>query len=125
MPTEAFENLLSPYAKLMRANMDLWTQFSTSPAVMSQTLGAAQKMADQGAATASNLFASSAFSDFVMGLFKNWLEFWSELSQTSMSFMDQSSQTFMKQAPAMATEAMRGVTELAQGKAPRSRPAAA
>lgn len=125
MPTEAFENLLSPYTKLARANMDLWTQFSTSPEVMSQTLGTAQKMADQGAATASNLFMSNAFSDFVMGLLKNWLEFWSELSQTSMSFMDQTSKTMLKQAPAMATEAVRSVTELAQGKTPRSRPAAA
>jgi hypothetical protein len=125
MPTEAFETLLSPYTKLARANMDLLAKFSTSPEVMSQTLGTAQKMADQGTATASNLLLSNAFSDFVMGLLQNWMEFWSELSQTTMSFMDQSSETFLKKAPAMAGEAARAVSEMAQGKTPRSRPTAA
>jgi hypothetical protein len=125
MPTEAIENLLNPYTKLVRANMDLFAKFSTSPEVMSQTLGTAQKMADQGAGAASNLLMSNAFNDFFMGLLKNWMEFWSELGQSAMSFMDQSQETFLKAAPNIAGDAARVMTEMTHGKTPRTRSAAA
>lgn len=125
MPTDAFETLLSPYTKLARANMDLVAKFSTSPEVMSQTLGSAQKLSSGSADAANGLLASNAFSDFLLGLLKNWMEFWTDLGQSALAFMDQSQEVFLKKAPAMAGDAARAVSEMAQGKAPRVRPAAA
>lgn len=125
MPTDAFETLLSPYTKLARANMDLMAKFSTSPEVMSQTLGAAQKFSTGSADAATGLLATNAFSEFLMGLIKNWMEFWTDLGQSALAFADQSQEAFLKKAPAMAGDAARAMTEMAQGKPPRVRPAAA
>jgi hypothetical protein len=125
MPTEAFETLLAPYTKLMRANMDLVSKFATSPEVMSQTLAATQKLADPGRDPAANLFTSNAFSDFLLGFVKNWMEFLTDLGQSTLSLMDQGQEAFLKRAPAMAGDAARAVTEMAQVKPSRTRPAAA
>lgn len=125
MPTDAFETLLSPYTKLVRANMDLMAKFSTSPEVMSQTRGTAQKLADQGHDLTMNLFASNAFSEFLLGLVTNWMEFLTDLGQSALTFMDQSHELMLKQGPAMAGDAARAMTDVAAGKTPRVRPAAA
>ena len=125
MPTEAFETLLSPYAKLMRANMELIAKFSTSPEVLSRTLGTAPKLADSGRDAAMNLFASNAFNDFLLGLVKNWMEFLTDLGQSALSLMDQGQEAFLKRGPAMTSDAARAMTEVAHGKPPRVKPAAA
>jgi hypothetical protein len=125
MPTDAFETLLNPYTKLVRANMELMAKFSTSPEVMSQTLGTAQKFADQGRDSATNLFTSNAFSDFLMGLVTNWLEFLTDLGQSALTFMDQSHELMLKKGPAAAGDAARAMADVATGKTPRVRPAAA
>lgn len=125
MPTDAFESLLSPYTKLMRANMDLMAKFSTSPEVMSQTLGTAQKLADQSRDSATNLLASNAFGEFLMGLVKNWMEFLTDLGQSAMSFADQSQEMILKKSQTLAGDAARAMTEAATGKPSRTRSTAA
>ena len=123
MPTDAFETLLAPYSKLARANMDLFARFSSSPEILNQTLGTAQKLATDGRDPAAGLLGANAYLDFLLGLVKNWLDFWTDLGQSTLGLVDQG-QDFLKKAPGFAGDAARAVAE-AQPKPPRTRPAAA
>lgn len=124
MPTEAFETLLSPYSKLMRANMELIAKFSTAPEVMARTLGTSPKLSGSGLDAALGAFPVNAFNEFLMGLAKNWMEFLTDLGQSALSLVDQGQDAFLKRGPAMASDAARAMTEAAQGKTPRVKPAA-
>ncbi|NML18263.1 hypothetical protein [Azohydromonas caseinilytica] len=123
MPTDAFETLLAPYSKLARANMELFARFSSSPEILNQTLGTAQKLATEGRDPNAGLPGANAYMDFVMGLVKNWLDFWTDLGQSALGLMDQGQDLF-KKAPGFAADAARAVTDI-QPKPPRTRPAAA
>jgi len=78
-----------PYIKLVQANMDLFTQFSTSPEVSEQASTNASQLFQQASQSAMKLMQSSAFTRLVQGMLKNYTEFLTEVSQGAMQAMSQ------------------------------------
>lgn len=62
--TQALQSAMQPLLKLTQANMDLLTQFTTSPEVLAQ---------------------SNAFAQLTQGILKNYTDFVTELSQSGMA----------------------------------------
>jgi len=83
--TQALQSAMQPLLKLTQANMELLTQFTTSPEVMAQSMATAQNMMQQGQKSASGLAQSNAFAQLTQGILKNYTEFVTELSQSGMA----------------------------------------
>ena len=79
------QSALQPLMKLTQANMELLTQFSTSPELLSQSMANAQQQLQQGQKTAFNLAQSGAFAQLTQGVLKNYTDFVTELSQGGMA----------------------------------------
>jgi hypothetical protein len=87
--TQALQSAMQPLLKLTQANMELLTQFSTSPEVLAQSMAAAQNMLQPGQKSASGLAQSNAFAQLTQGILKNYTEFVTELSQSGMAALAQ------------------------------------
>ena len=86
-----------PFFKLVRANMDLLARFSTSPEALSQTLTDVQRLSRQGQDSVTNLVQSREFAGLMQGMLKNYTEFLTELSQSSMALMSQGQASMTRQ----------------------------
>ncbi len=82
---QALQAAMQPLLKLTQANMELLTQFSTSPEVIAQSMASAQNMLQQGQKSATGLAQSNAFAQLTQGIMKNYTEFVTELSQSGMA----------------------------------------
>jgi hypothetical protein len=78
-----------PFMKLVQANMELLTKFSMSPEVFSQSLANAQSVF-QGQGPAATVLRANAYVQLLQGLFKNYTECLTELSESGMSILKQS-----------------------------------
>lgn len=79
------QSALQPLLKLTQANMDLLTQFSTSPELLSQSMANVQQQMQEGQKNAINLAQSGAFAQLTQGVLKNYTDFVTELSQGGMA----------------------------------------
>ena len=115
------ENLMQiqtqPFIKLAQANMDLFTRFSTSPEVTGQAMDGAANLFQQATDTATKLLQSGAFSQMMQGLYKNYTEFWADLSRSGMDMMNSGQAALMQQAQ----EVTQGVAEVTDARGHRSR----
>ncbi len=87
-----------PFVKLIQANMDLLTRFTTSPEVTAQASANASSLFQQTSETASRLMQSGAFVQLMQGMFKNYSEFMMELGQSSLALMTQGQAVLARQA---------------------------
>ena len=106
-----------PLLKLVQANMDLLTQFSTSPEVTSQATANASQLLQPGAASAMNLVQSGAFVHLMQGMLKNYTEFLMEVGQSTMAMMSQGQAALLRQTQ----EATDGVIEATETRGRRAR----
>jgi hypothetical protein len=106
-----------PFVKLAQANMDLLTQFTTSPEVASQTTANASQLFQQATESAMKLMQSGAFAHLMQGMLKNYTEFLTDLSQGWMVTMRQGQDALAQQVQQVAE----GVTDVAEVRARRSR----
>lgn len=83
--TQALQSAMQPLLKLTQANMDLLTQFTTSPEVLAQSMTSAQTLLQQGQKSAASLAQSNAFAQLTQGILKNYTDFVTELSQSGMA----------------------------------------
>ncbi|MBC7993542.1 MAG: hypothetical protein H7Z15_09910 [Rhizobacter sp.] len=95
---QAMQSAMQPLLKLTQANMELLTQFSTSPEVMAQSMATAQNMLQQGQKSASGLAQSNAFAQLTQGILKNYTEFVTELSQSGMAALAQGQAEMVRRA---------------------------
>lgn len=109
-----------PFVKLAQANMDLLTQFSTSPEVTSQATANASQFFQQASESATKLMQSGAFAQLMQGMARNYLEFLGELSQSGMTVMSQAQAALARHAQ----EATANVIDAADVRGRRARQAA-
>ena len=88
---------IQPFVRLVQANMDLLTRFSTSPQVKSQATANASQLFQEASESAMKLMQSGAFADLIQGMLKNYTEFLTELSQSSMALMSQGQASMTRQ----------------------------
>ena len=109
-----------PFVKLAQANMDLFTRFSTSPEVTSQTTTNVGQLFQQATESAMKLMQSGAFAHMMQGMLKNYSEFLTELSQSGMALMSQGQAAMTRQVQ----EATDGVIDATEARGRRVRQAA-
>jgi len=109
-----------PFVKLAQANVELLTQFSTSSEVTSQAIANANQLFQQASESAMKLMQSGAFAHLMQGMFKNYTEFLTELSQSGMAMMSQGQAALTRQVQ----EATNEVIDATDVRARRSRQAA-
>jgi len=106
-----------PFVKLVQANMDLLTRFSTSPEVTSQATTSATQLFQQASESAMKLMQSGAFAHMLQGMLKNYTEFLGELSQSGMAMMTQGQAAMTRQMQ----EATDGVIDVSDARGRRAR----
>lgn len=106
-----------PFVKLAQANMDLLTQFTTSPEVTTQSTANASQFFQQASESAMKLMQSGAFAHLMQGMLKNYTEFLTEVSQGWMVTMRQGHDAFAQQAQEVAE----GVIDVAEVRGRRAR----
>jgi hypothetical protein len=92
------QSALQPLLKLTQANMDLLTQFSTSPELLSQSMANVQQQMQQGQQSAINLVQSGAFAQLTQGVLKNYTDFVTELSQGGMAALAEGQAEMVRRA---------------------------
>jgi len=120
MPDNVMPVQAQPFVKLAQANMDLLTEFTTSPEVTSQATANASQLYQQATESAMKLMQSGAFAHLMQGMLKNYTEFLTELSQSWMVTLRQGQDALAEQVQQVAE----GVTDVAEVRARRSRRAA-
>ncbi|WP_088286378.1 hypothetical protein [Ideonella sp. A 288] len=86
-----------PFVKLAQANMALLSRFATSPEVTSQASANAGQLFQQATESTMKLVQSGAFTHMMQGMLKNYTEFLTELSQSSMALMSQGQAAMTRQ----------------------------
>lgn len=109
-----------PFIKLVQANIELLTRFSTSPEVGAQAGANASQMFQQASESASRLMQSGAFAQLMQGMLKNYTEFLSELGQSGMAMMSQAQGAMTRQVQ----EASDVVIDASDARGRRARQAA-
>ena len=109
-----------PFIKLVQANMDLLTRFSTSREVTGQAMDGAASLFQQATEMTTKLLQSGAFAQMMQGLFNNYTEFLMDLSRSGMDMMSSGQAALLQQAQ----EVTQGVAEASDARGHRSRRAA-
>ena len=109
-----------PFVKLAQANMDLLTRFSTSPDVTAQASANASQLFQQASESAMKLMQSGAFAQVMQGMLKNYTEFLTELSQSSIALLSQGQAAMTRQVQEVAD----GVVDASDARGRRARQAA-
>ena len=109
-----------PFMKLAQANIELLTQFSTSPEVASLATTNAGQLFQQATESSMKLMQSGAFAQMMQGMLKNYTEFMTELGQSWMVTMREGHDAFARQAQ----EATEGVIDAVEVRGRRVRQAA-
>jgi hypothetical protein len=120
MRVSIMQTQAAPFVKLMQANMELLTQFSTSPEVMSQATANANQLFQQASGSTMNLMQSGAFAQVMQGMMKNYTEFLTELGQGTVAMMSQANAALLQHSQ----EATNGLTEATDIRGRRGRQAA-
>jgi uncharacterized membrane-anchored protein YhcB (DUF1043 family) len=111
---------VQPFFKLAQSNMELLTRFSTSPEVTAQATADASNLLQQATESATSLMRSGAFANLMQGMWKNYTDFLTEFSRSSMTLMTQGQEALMRQAQDVTA----GVVDATEARARRSRQAA-
>ena len=120
MQVSIMQTQAAPFVKLMQANIDLLTQFSTSPEVMSQATANANQLFQQASGSTMRLMQSGAFAQVMQGMMKNYTEFLTELGQSTTAMMSQANAALLQQSQ----DATNGITEATDIRGRRGRQAA-
>jgi len=107
----------APFVKLIQANIDLLTQFSTSPDVTSQAMADANQLFQQASGSTMKLMQSGASAQVMQGMMKNYTEFLTELGQSTMAMMSQANAALLQQSQ----EATNDVTDATENRGRRGR----
>lgn len=80
-----------PFIKLAQSNMRLWTEFSTSPEVLSQFTAAATQALKQASELGLQWARSGAFVTLTQGLARNYTQFLFDCGESAQALMSQHS----------------------------------
>jgi hypothetical protein len=118
----AVQATMQPFIKLVQANMTLLSKFSMLPssATPVHAEGPIQMM-QQGQEAATKALQSTAMLQLMQGLAKNYTEFMTEFSQTSLTALSLGQEAMVKQSREMSGK----VAEATQAQARHVRAAAA
>jgi len=105
---------MQPFIKLAQGNMQLLTEFSTSPEVAGKFQENAQTLFKQGQESATQLFQSNAFLRMMQGMMKNYSEFMLEFSQSGMAALAQGQQQMLSQVQEVTETAVDATTRAAR-----------
>lgn len=111
MQDNAMQTSTQPFFKLVQANMDLLSKFSTAPEVTAQASASATNLFQQASESATNLMQSGAFAHMLQGLLKNYTDFLAELSQSGMAMLSQGQHALVQQTQAV-TESVADATDV-------------
>ena len=93
MQDSVIQPLTQPFLKLIRANMDLLSRFST----LSESLTDAQRLVQQGQGSMTNLFQSKEFVHLMQGMLRNYTEFMTETGQNALAMLTWGQQAATRQ----------------------------
>ncbi len=99
------------FVKLAQSNMDLFSHFSTSTEGSAQASANANRMYQQATESAMRLMQSGAFAHVIQGMLKNYTEFLTELSHSSLALFSQG-QVAMAQQMQNASHEIEEATEI-------------
>lgn len=120
MNTTTTDTIIQPLVKLTQSNTELLSRYATSPEVSKQAVQVADSLMRQMQDAALKLSNSSAFSTLTQGLMNNYLQFWTDLSQSLAASFSQGQSSLMRQAEAVTSE----VIDATQANVRRARHAA-
>jgi len=109
-----------PFLKLAQSNMELLTRYSTSPEVTAQATADASNLFQQATESATSLMRTGAYANLMQGMWKNYTDFLTEFSRSSMTLMTQGQEALMRQTQDVTA----GVVDATEARARRSRQAA-
>jgi hypothetical protein len=98
MQDNSMQAAMQPFLKLAQSNMELLMKFSMSPEAMRQSLANAQNLFKQGETSSTTLYGSSAFTELMQGMLKNYTEFMMESAQIAMAVLVQGQAAMARQA---------------------------
>ena len=120
MNTAATDTMMQPFVKLTQSNTELLSRYATSPEVSTQAVQVAEGLMRQMQEAALKLSNSNAFGNLTQGLLNNYMQFWTDLSQSLAASFSQGQSSLMRQAGAVTGEAI----DATQASARRARQAA-
>ena len=106
MNTAATDTMMQPFVKLTQSNTELLSRYATAPEVTTQTVQVAEGLMRQMQDAALKLSNSKAFGNLTQGLMNNYMQFWTELSQSMAVGFNQGQSSLMRQAEAMTSDAI-------------------
>ena len=98
MQDNPMQAAMQPFVKLAQANMELLMRFSMSPEAMTQSMNNVQNLFKPGDTSSTSLYTSSAFTELMQGMLKNYTEFMMETAQTGMAMLAQGQAEMARQA---------------------------
>ena len=98
MQDNPMQAAMQPFLKLAQSNMELMMKFSMSPEAVRESMANAQNMFKQGQVSSTNLYTSTAFTEFMQGMLKNYTEFLMEFSQNGMAMLAEGQAAMVRQA---------------------------
>ena len=120
MQDDVMQSQIQPFVKLAQSNMDLLTRFSTSPEMTSEANANVNQLFKLVSESSMNLMQSGAFANMIQGMLKNYTEFLTELSQSSVEMMSQGQAAMTRQVE----ESTKDVVDAAASRGGRVRQAA-
>ena len=100
------DTMMQPFVKLTQSNTELLSRYATSPEVTTQTAHVVEGLIQQMQDATLKLSNSKAFGNLAQGLMNNYMQFWSELSQSLAAGFSQGQFSLMRQAEAVTSEAI-------------------
>jgi hypothetical protein len=101
----AVQATMQPFIKLVQANMALLTKFSVPPhSAATANADGPIKMMQQGQESLATAMQSNAMLHLMQGLAKNYTEFMSEFSESSLALLSQGQEAMVKQTRDMSSK---------------------
>lgn len=102
--TAATDTMTQPFVKLTQSNTELLNRYVTSPEVTTQAIQVAESVMREMQDAALKLSNSNAFGNLTQGFMNNYLQFWTDLSQSFVAGFSQGQSSLLRQAEAVTSE---------------------
>ena len=122
MDTNAFEVILTPYAKLAQANVDLLQSLPRASETLSRASENVKDSVAQPHANPVSAFTTDIYASFWLHVMKNWVDFWGDMSNSMTSVVGQNLQSLLEQHQDSSDDGAQAAD--AHGKSRRTRAAA-
>jgi hypothetical protein len=121
MDVNAFESVITPYARLSHANMELIKKLPRPPAVFPPAWSSVRDSVGEDKQTQP--VPALAYAGLVFELMGNWVQFWSEIGQGMLKLVILSQQGLQEQSQGTTAKARKSVNDHARSRHTHARSA--